>query len=388
MPELCAEDISLITAEVDRFARGSIAPVVERPELKLPQPSLNALVNEACDIGLLSKSEPSGGGIWEQAGATSQLSIQSLTRLAETNAGIAMRFHQFSLLRYLLEALELPTTEIDSYALSLTGFYGLGSNALPRFLSKEYFPAQRKSPRSTEAEDLNFLRCWFTGEGNTPFVFYADSNWETLLHPSIDSNDHFIFSRYARKDLALSESLNSHGFDELSAFCCDGFAGVTPLSISTVSSAAAKEIYAIALQFNALAYLAIGLGATKRAFEISSKYASIREQGGSVINQHPAVQLLLSTQRKAIDNATINLDYLGNVSITTETLAKVFSVSATTQSKLCEAANAAMQCGGGIGYMQDTGIEKILRDCNALRVMDGTPTELSLFVAEWERIHD
>jgi hypothetical protein len=35
--------------------------------------------------------------------------------------------------------------------------------------------------------------------------------------------------------------------------------------------------------------------------------------------------------------------------------------------------------------MRDTGLEKIVRDQNHLRVVCGSPPELALFVAEWER---
>jgi alkylation response protein AidB-like acyl-CoA dehydrogenase len=52
---------------------------------------------------------------------------------------------------------------------------------------------------------------------------------------------------------------------------------------------------------------------------------------------------------------------------------------------LSRAANHAVQVFGGLGYMRDTGAEAVVRDCMQLRLMNGTPTELSLFVAAWER---
>ncbi|MBN1852596.1 MAG: hypothetical protein JW829_07720 [Pirellulales bacterium] len=51
---------------------------------------------------------------------------------------------------------------------------------------------------------------------------------------------------------------------------------------------------------------------------------------------------------------------------------------------LCAAANDAMQVFGGSGYTREIGLEKIVRDCNHLRLICGTPDELLLFLSEWE----
>ena len=382
-------DVELICSEVERFASGSIAPLVERPELVLSQKGLNDLTEIALETGLLSTTEPSGGGLWEQGDEPALLSIRMLSVLAKTNAGVALRFHQFALARHLLEALYLPTDQSGSTALSLVGFYGLGRVALPRYLSG----------RGVEAEDINFLRSWLAGEnfiknsaknpkqGGAPFVFTADSEWKTLLHPTINHKGELVFSLYSRENLTVDKVSNSHGFDELSAFCCRGFVGVEPLSVSSLSSELSKKVYTKALQINALAYMTIALGSVRHSYSIASDYAAIRQQGGNVINRHPAVQLLLGELRRTIDTASLILEQLTARPLTFKTLSTLFSVRATQHKKMCDAANAAMQVCGGIGYMQDTGIEKIVRDCNTLRVTDGTPMELTLFVAEWERLH-
>ena len=52
---------------------------------------------------------------------------------------------------------------------------------------------------------------------------------------------------------------------------------------------------------------------------------------------------------------------------------------------LCAAANDALQVFGGLGYLPETGLEKIVRDNNHLRLLCGTSRELMLFLAEWER---
>ena len=378
--ELSDDERRLIAAEIERFARGSVAPLVERPELVLSQQKLDNLTEQAQDIGLLSLDEASGVGLWEQGDAPPSLSVELLTSIAKVNAGVALHFHQYSLARYLIGVLGFPAETVETIeqtAISLTGYYGLGGAALPRYLLSQ----------GEEGGDIDFLRCWFDGDNSTPFVFTASATWQTLLHPSIDSDGSLIFSLYSRQDLVVDEMTNSHGFDELSAFCCQGFGGVKPLSVSSLTQKQSKEIYSLVLQYNALAYMAIALGAVQHAYEIAFDYSAIREQGGAVINRHSAVQLLLAEQRSAIDGVTISLEHLSSKRLSLETISTVFSIRATSHKTLCNAANAAMQSCGGIGYMQDTGLEKIVRDCNALRVTDGTPMELSLFIAEWERLH-
>lgn len=46
----------------------------------------------------------------------------------------------------------------------------------------------------------------------------------------------------------------------------------------------------------------------------------------------------------------------------------------------------AMQVFGGMGYMQDNGMEKTLRDLNVLRLMGGAPAELRYILAYWDAL--
>ena len=375
--QISKADVQLIRSEVERFVRGSIAPLVERPEIALPTASLMKLTQHAIETGLLSLQEPSGAGIWEQGAEPPLLSIEMLSITAEINAGVALHFHQIALARYLLEALSLPCDLAADTALCISGYYGLGRSSLPRYLSN----------KEVEREDMDFLDEWLKGDNSAPFVFTAAKGWKNLLHPTVDQQGNITFSVYAREDIPVSEMANSHGFDELSGFCCQGFAAVDSVASSSLSSEQCRDLYATVLQINSLGLMAIALGSVRHSYSLAVEYAAIREQGGTVINKHAAVKLLLGKLRSAIDNSMITLEYLGTKSLSMETLPRVFSIRSTLHKELCDAANAAMQTFGGIGYMCDIGIEKIVRDCNSLRVTDGTPTELTLFVAEWERLH-
>ena len=68
-------------------------------------------------------------------------------------------------------------------------------------------------------------------------------------------------------------------------------------------------------------------------------------------------------------------------------LPAVLAARALLQPTLCDAANAALQVFGGLGYMRDNGLEKVVRDVNCLRAFGGSPLELRLAVAGWESTH-
>ena len=65
-------------------------------------------------------------------------------------------------------------------------------------------------------------------------------------------------------------------------------------------------------------------------------------------------------------------------------LMPILRIRAAAHPLLCTAANRCLQVFGGYGYMQDYGLEKIVRDCNSLRLIGGGTHELRLHVAQDE----
>lgn len=373
---LSESDIELVCGQLGRFVQGEIAPLVERHETTVSPEALDNLVAQALETGFLALGEISGMGLWEQGGEPPLLSVRMLAAISEVNSGVALRFHQFALARYLLQSLSFSALDAGSVATMLQGYYGLGRTALPRYLSG----------RELLEGDADFLQQWLAGDGSAPFVINTEQGWQKLLHPQITADGDLSFVLREREGLAIDEVFNNHGLNELSMFCCSQL-DECPGERSVADSDQCKAIYVDALLINALGLMAIALGAVRRGQRMAFDYAAIREQGGDKINRHAAVQLMLGSVRSAIDSATAELEQLSSSRLQVELLPRLFAIRSAFHPKLSDAANACMQIFGGIGYMRDTGIEKIIRDCNALRQMGGTPAELSLFVSEWERLH-
>jgi alkylation response protein AidB-like acyl-CoA dehydrogenase len=107
-------------------------------------------------------------------------------------------------------------------------------------------------------------------------------------------------------------------------------------------------------------------------------------QGGKPIKQHVAVQQMLADCRSTVETVELLLQSLAGLALTRENLGKVFNVRAQAHNLLCTAANHVLQVFGGSGYVRETGLEKIVRDNNHLRLLCGSPSELLLFLSEWE----
>ncbi|MBI2383402.1 MAG: hypothetical protein HYV18_04965 [Gammaproteobacteria bacterium] len=370
---LAQDDIALIVQQVEQYAQRFIAPAVERPEQPLAAEKLAEIVSQAVDAGLLGTGDEEGVGLWENLdGGGLRLSVEILVRLAAVNAGVAFQLHQLALGRWLVRAAGAPLPE-GGVLPSLQGHYGLGRHALARYFSGREFAGA----------DGAFLHDWLAPAGDTPIPLHSADVWRHLMAPRMTADGQLGWHLYSRADLDLTLFPHSHGFDELRSF---GWCGADAGRLDC-DAIAARGLYAGALHLNALGLMSIALGCTGKALALARQYTATRRQGGAAIARHPAVQLLLAGARGAVETAEAALAGLCGLAPAPAHLARVFSLRAELHLRLCRAANDALQTFGGTGYMRDVGMEKIVRDNNTLRLLAGTPAELHLFAAEWERLH-
>ena len=102
---------------------------------------------------------------------------------------------------------------------------------------------------------------------------------------------------------------------------------------------------------------AIARGVAARAGELALEYAENRYQGGGPIIIHGAVRDMLariSERRLAI---TPQPDLTGRIDLATALAQKIVSTDAAVESTI-----DAVQVFGGMGYMHETGAEKLMRD--------------------------
>ncbi len=365
-------EIELILNTVDEFCRDVIEPAFQVHEKILLPEAISPLIARIDELGLFAGREKTGLELWAypEAPACVSLSLHILERLAHANAGFALTVHLHALAAGLSETFSPAADELNIPILQ--GRNGLAKTALARYLQgaglstpehlllKEYFPG--------------------TSGSGLPVYFHAPAKWQAVLFPTLSDTNELRWMRIARSDLEAVQVLHAHGLNELPLWRAGRFPEKACIPLKTEKNS--KTLFSQLLGLSALATVAIGLGAVRHAHRIALNYARDRMQGGKAIIDHAAVQLMLGTISAHIGSVE-NMLYAVATDRTAH-LHRIFQCRAVALPLLCEAATSAVQVLGGYGYMQDMGVEKILRDCNQLKLMFGTPDDLKLFLAVQE----
>jgi len=362
-----SSELSAILTEVDRFVVGAIEPAVARPESPIGREAFAALLAEARAFGVVAGADTGGAGLWEEPGAPTR-SVRVLTRVARANAGVALAVHLESLAQWLTRRLRLRVAGVGIAAVQ--GRFGLGRGALARLVTGA-------------ALDEADTRMLVDTYGDRPRLLTAPHHFEWLVVPRFDGGSSVRFLVLDRASLVVDEHPHAHGLDELATFSFALRSGAEPVHAIDVASGA--SLFAEALGLASVGLLAVALGAAEHAHELARGYARTRRQGGKIIDRHAAVQQLLASSRAAIETVRAQLESASRTAISDAALPRILALRAEGHPLLCRGANDALQVFGGLGYMRDTGVEKLVRDLVHLRTTCGSPPELALVVAEWER---
>jgi len=386
---LADSDVQLMLTQVSRFCTRSIRSRLNQPGETLSSESLQELTTEATDLGLLHFDSHPAAGLWDTLGQPVceseqgiSFSVAALRLVARESATLAYHLHQQALAAGICRALQLPV-ERDT-VVALQGRYGLARGSLARWLQG----------RSLSESDAEMLGDYFLGPAadetanmdeasqRPPRLFHSDKEWRRLLVPCFASPA-MSWVVYDRQQLVTESLSHSHGLDGLATW--QWRTGDDSPRRQAHDRETSRAIYRQALAANAQALVAIGLGALQQGLAQAQEYAALRVQGGKPIVEHAAVARLLATGTSTADTVEALLKHSSQLPFTAEHLGMVLGMRAQAHNLLCAAANDAMQVFGGAGYIRETGLERIVRDNNHLRQLDGTPDELLLFLAEWQR---
>ena len=377
MSSINQEDLEPIIEQVQRFVAQQIQPIVVQHEVPATATQINGVLETALEMGVLPGDLEMGLSIWENPDEplSRVLSTQVLNLLAETNAGIAYTFHQYAMTQWLRKALgftrENPQA-LDTTALCMQGHYGLARYSLAKYLQGQ-----------SSEEDVDILADYFSATENAP-CYLHNLAWQTLLTPRLDNNGVVQWQLLAADGLTRAEHKHSHGFDELSGWQWSRQDNNQPVLTETdLSPEASQQLLTQLYAINCIGLMSIALGSIRHALSMTKEYCNIRVQGGKTVAEHPAVQALISQVTYFVYMADTQIES-ACTKATFEDLGLLSLMRSNLHTEACLAANNALQCFGGIGYMQDNGIEKVVRDNNQLRLLNGTPIELKLFASAWE----
>lgn len=372
---LDADDVTALLSEVDAFATQRIAATVERPEAPISNDTLTALSAEAAELGLLpAPGADPGYTLWEHCDHANamQFNLGLLQLVARANAGIAFAWHRAALARAAAAPTGAPLADahlaggkVLDTAIVTTGHLGLARAELARFLRPQ-------GPRADRA----LLADWLD-RGRHATTVITTASWQQLVWP-VWHEDTIRWQSATRQQLQVEACRAQHGLDELAAFrvrlAPDAHATLLP------EGGDARHTYERLLKLDMLGLMAIGAGALRHAWDLAAGYAAIRKQGGKVIGDHPAVQIMLGEMEMAWHQASGALARFARP-LDEIALKEVAAQRVSTHGALCHGANQGVQVHGGVGYMRDVGAEKIVRDQNMLRLLAGGTREIPLLLA-------
>jgi alkylation response protein AidB-like acyl-CoA dehydrogenase len=141
-----------------------------------------------------------------------------------------------------------------------------------------------------------------------------------------------------------------------------------------------------ALSLNWIGMCAIAVGVARGALAAARQYCAERYQGGTVIENHPAVKGLIAASEARMATAGWALCALaGRDPETLETVGEAARLKLTVMELCAQAVTDSLQTLGGYGYMEDYGMEKRLRDMAVLRSAAGSSIYLKQLIADIDR---
>jgi len=223
------------------------------------------------------------------------------------------------------------------------------------------------APRVAGSELSGRANFVLSAPGTTQFVVYAEAagKWSRWLVPRAAQGVHVAPIR-ERTGLAALEVLNLE-------FSKVPISRLTELPPVTPHAALTRFLLGLS---------AIAVGNAQGAIARARGYAKERYQGGQVIDQHPAVRLLIGDAAARVAAAEAHLHGLARRELRGVGGLWHAAVAKLRISLDCDqAVTDSLQVFGGNGYMEDYRVEKCLRDSMTIKAAGLNPNTLRLLCA-------
>lgn len=365
--ESVQSDAAEILDSFNRFLIGEAAPLYERPEYLPDRSRIARLIESAENLGFLPGKEPTGLGLWEQLEPFSGLglSVQYLDRLAAYSAGLAYLFHSRALVWFAGNRLEACLEPSTVFLLPVAR--GMGRGALAEFLGEHPLSVHGR----TNLKPLFVSR-------DEPFdgVLQAGQEPACVVVPELSPNtDGVLWARLPQSAYNLKEVSDTLGLDEIRTWKIRVEPGTRSREAIWTNPVAGLDLYRKLFSLELLGQMAIATGTIRTAIRKARAYSGERRQGGKLISHHPAIHRLIGESEASLITAETALQ---SVSASPLMPRRLMALRAVLHPLLCQAATNCLQVFGGYGYMRDYGMEKILRDNQQIKIMAGSPSDISL----------
>ena len=377
--KICAEDAVHYQDLARQYAKKMINPMLEGEFSDGDLSRLPDILKTAFEIGIATTPDESLAGcqygIWGGALGETGLapSLLLLSMIAETCGGVAMCLHaQGVATNLILQAKnKLPFVPVRAAVCFQEGF-------CPPFSGTIMSPDKDVPAKiATIAEKKNDQ---YVINGSKSFVYSMDSmdacvvfarvtnQWGCFL---VDAKEKGI----EKKDVGVRTGLRACCVDHLE------FHDVKVPLTARMDDGNARNLVMRTMSLNWAGMAAIAVGIAKGASAAARKYAGERYQGGTQLNEHPAVKMLIAGAEASTAAAEAALFHLqGDDLISLNHLKKTAAVKLSVMELCSRAVTDCLQAFGGYGYMEDYGMEKRLRDVTVLKSASGSSTYLKQFV--------
>jgi len=343
-----------------RFATEVVAAMVGTEGRDGALDRLAAVLAQAAELGIMASALPDTAGhsygVW---GVSCRVggplpSLLVLEQLAEACAGTASCIHHAGLGAYLLHG---STAPVGRAAVALAH-----GQWLARGDAEPAGPAD-PTPRLTEQDGGWRLdgRCAFVHAPPEPEAF--------VVYASDDRGCRGVVVPTAAEGLTCRDVGPRAGL----AACPVLDLQFRNVAVDPTPLPAATPVEAIV----ALLWLGLGaiaIGNAQGALAAAQQYARERYQGGRIIAEHGAVQLLLGSAEARITTCRAALGQVASHGPVALHGAGMLKVRVT--SECAEAVSDCLQVLGGSGYLEDFRLEKRLRDALTLKSVAGRSNDL------------
>ncbi len=363
------------------FAAKSVAAIFDGEHADGALEKVDDVLATAFAIGLAASPDPNQPGheygIWGAALSETGLapSALMLSAVAEVCGGVALNLHVQGLASQVIamagRAPKTPPARVAPAIQEEFGLPGWGTLHIPTLDAPAHVISQARREKDGYVIDglKPFLYAMPGAEAAVVFCRVQD-NWGCYLIP-LDAAG--VQSSAVGTRTGLRASYLSH------------------LSLKDVRIGAearlddgdALPLLMRVLSLNWLGLASIGAGIARGAVKAARKYASERYQGGTMLENLPAVRMLIAGAESNMEAACALAASAAGMDPGDPGLMRACAIARLTGLQLsAEAVTDSLQVFGGYGYMEDYGMEKRLRDVTVLKSMAGTPQYLKQFIFE------
>ena len=381
---ICAEDVTHYQDLARQYAKKSVLPIFQGEYSDGNLSLLPDKLKTAFEIGIAAAPDESlagcqygiWGGALEETGIMP--SVLLLSVIAETCGGIAMCLHAQGVASNLLLGVKrkLPFIPVRAALCLQEGF-------CPPFIGTVISPDKDAPAKITTTAVLKNNK--YIINGSKSFVYSmndvdayvvlgrVNDQWGCFL---IGANEKGV----ERTDVGVRTGLRACLAEHVKFNNVD-----IPLE-ARLDDGDARELVVRALNLNWMGMAAIATGIAKGAAGAARKYAAERYQGGTQIEEHPAVKMLIAGAEAGIASAQATVFSLQDSSLDSLQKLRKSAAAKLTVMELCSrAVTDCLQTFGGYGYMEDFGMEKRLRDVTVLKSASGSPTYLKQIIFDIEK---